>query len=77
MAPVICVAVSQPLGRTILNNGSRIGSDEPCRGAASPSQEIKGARPHRSQRPAPLWHFVDDATAEIGFNYYVYALKKR
>lgn len=23
MAPVICVAVSQPLGRTILNNGSR------------------------------------------------------
>jgi hypothetical protein len=24
MAPVICVAVSQPLGRTILNNGSRM-----------------------------------------------------
>lgn len=23
MAPEICVAVSQPLGRTILNNGSR------------------------------------------------------
>lgn len=53
MAPEICVAVSQPLGRTILNNGSWTQSG--CGIDA---------------------HFVDDATAEIGLNDYVYALKR-
>lgn len=55
MAPEICVAVSQPLGRTISNDGSwtletGCGIDVP---------------------------FVDDATAEIGLNDYVYTLKRQ
>lgn len=54
MAPEICVAVSQPLGRTILNNGSRT-LENGC------GIDV---------------HFVDDATAEIGLNDYVYALKR-
>lgn len=54
MAPEICVAVSQPLGRTILNNGSW--TLESGRGIDV--------------------HFVDDATAEVGLNDYVYALKR-
>ncbi|MDN3277761.1 hypothetical protein QWJ07_26090 [Frankia sp. RB7] len=55
MAPVICVAVSQPLGRTILNSGSRsgnIGSSLGFAGTLEIGCEIDV-------------HFVGDATAEI------------
>lgn len=54
MAPEICVAVSQPLGRTILNDGSWT-LETGC------GIDV---------------HFADDATAEIGLNDYVCALKR-
>lgn len=54
MAPEICVAVSQSLGRTILNDGSWT-LETGC------GIDV---------------YFVDDATAEIGLNDYVWTLKR-
>lgn len=66
MAPVVCVAVSQPLGRSTLNIGSR-----------APELVALGVQIRTLETGCGITvHFVDGTTAEVGLNNYVYTLKK-
>jgi hypothetical protein len=67
MAPVICVAVSQRLGRSFMDNGSRAGTYPDRRG---------DGRAYIRTREISCeidLHFVADTTAGAGLNNYVYA----
>jgi hypothetical protein len=85
MAPVVCVAASQPLGRSTLNDGSLggdiLGPINPGAGNRVQAEQLKGASlADGSRRCGPAArldvHFAGDTTAEVGLNNCVYTLKK-